>query len=504
MKKRLLTIGAALLMMTACTNNFEEINTNPNEPNVVPAEFLLTHAQESILDQIYGGFDNQRIGMTLAQYWSQNQYTEESRFQYRAGTNNTTWNTIYTGINNLQEIIRINEARTAGRNENEIAVARIMKAWTYHFLTDIYGDIPYSAALNVAGGEVAPAYTPQQEIYQDLLKELTEASAQINPAEAGFGSGDLVYGGDLEKWRKFANSLKMRVAIRMVDRMPQEALAAIQQAYTAGVFTSNSDNAAIQYSSSQPNTNPVFSDVIVANRIDYSASDVLLNQLGSRNDPRLVAYFAPAVETGTFIGRPFGQNSANANSLNADDVSQLSKVVLSPNMPGIMMDFAEVNFILAEAKQRGANLPGTAADYYNSGIRASMEFWASQIERANETPESVLELEDIPENVITPQAINAYIAANPYDPANYKQSIGVQKWIALYTQGFQGWAEYRRLDFTGVLKMPVDGPLITIDRIPLRREYPGDEQTLNPVNRQAAVDRQGADNLTTRLWWDVQ
>jgi hypothetical protein len=494
MKKRLIAIGAALLMMTACTNNFDEINTNPNEPNVVPAEFLLTHAQESILDQIYGGFDNQRIGMTLAQYWSQNQYTEESRFQYRAGTNNTTWSTIYTGINNLQEIIRLNEARAAGRNENEIAVARIMKAWTYHFLTDVYGDIPYGEALNIAGGVVAPAYTPQQEIYQDLLKELTEASAQIDPEGEGFGSGDLVYGGDLEKWRKFANSLKMRVAIRMADRMPQQALAAIQEAVTAGVFTSNADNAAIQYRASQPNTNPVYTDVIVANRIDYSASDVLLNQLQSRKDPRLSAYFAPAVETGTFIGRPFGQNSANANALNADDVSQLSEVVLSPDFPGLMMDFAEVNFIMAEAKQRGAALPGTAAEYYNSGIRASIEFWEGQKARVG-----------LPATTQATEAqIAAYIAANPYDPTNYKQSIGLQKWIALYTQGFQGWAEYRRLDFTGILKMPVDGPLISIDRVPLRREYPGDEQTLNPTNRQAAVDRQGPDALTTRLWWDVQ
>lgn len=501
--KRLLAIGAALLLIAGCTNNFDEINTNPNEPNVVPAEFLLTHAQESILDQIYGGFDNQRVGMTLAQYWSQNQYTEESRFQYRAGTNNTTWNTIYTGLNSLQEIIRINEARTVGRNENEIAVARIMKAWTYHFLTDIYGDIPYEQALNVPNGVIAPAYTSQQEIYQDLLKELTEASAQINPDEAGFGSGDLVYGGDLEKWRKFANSLKMRVAIRMVDRMQTPALQAITEAFTAGAFTSNDDNAAIQYSSSQPNTNPVYTDVIVANRIDYSASDVLVNQLRSRNDPRLPAYFAPAVNTGAYVGRPFGQNTANANALDPDNVSQLSKVVLSPNMPGILMDFAEVSFILAEAKERGAALPGTAAEHYNTGIRASMEFWAAQIDRANEVSASLLERDDIEEEITT-AAIDAYIAANPYSGPNFRQSIGVQKWIALYTQGYQGWAEYRRLDFTGVLKMPADGPLITIDRIPLRREYPNDEQTLNPVNRQAAVDRQGPDALTTRLWWDVQ
>ena len=493
MKKRLLAIGAALLLIAGCTDNFEEINTNPNEPNVVPTGYLLSYSQEAILDQIYGGFDNQRVGMTLSQYWSQNQYTEESRFQYRAGTNNTTWNTLYTGLNNLQEIIRVNEARTVGRNENEIAVARIMKAWTFQFLTDVYGDIPYAEALNVAGGIVSPAYTPQQEIYTDLLKELTEAAAQIDPAADG-PAGDLVYEGDMTKWRKFANALKMRVAIRMVDRMSAPALQAITEAFTSGTFTSNDDNAAIQYRASQPNTNPVYTDVIVANRIDYSASDVLVTELQERNDPRLSAYFAPAKRTSTFIGRPFGQNSANANSIAVDDVSQLSSIVLSPDLPGLMMDFAEVNFILAEAKQRGAALPGTAAEYYNNGIRASIEFWEAQKARLG-LPASTQ---------ATAAQIDAYIAANPYDAENFRQSIGVQKWIALYTQGYQGWIEFRRLDFTGVLRMPVDGPLTSIDRIPLRREYPNDEQTLNPTNRQNAVDRQGPDNLTTRVWWDVQ
>jgi hypothetical protein len=481
-----------LFFVAACTDDFDEINTNPNQPETVPPTYLLTYAQERLLDRLYDGFDNSRIGMTLAQYWAQNQYSEESRYQYRPATNNTTWNDFYTGINNLQEIIRYNEENEVLRNENQIAVARILKAWAFQTLTDIYGDIPYFEALNAREGTISPAYTPQSEIYQDLLKELTEASAQIDlnvrldPDRPN--GGDLIYAGDVSKWRKFANSLKLRVAIQMADRMPNEAILAIQEAVTAGVFESNADNAEIKYVSAQPNTNPLYVDVVVNGRIDYSSSDVLVNQLKQRNDPRLAAFFEPAVNSvttadpdGEFIGRPYGQNQVNANALNADDVSQLSEKILSPDFPGKIMDFAEVNFILAEAAQRGASVNGTAAEYYARGIRASMEYWG----------------------VGTPAQINAYILANPYDPANYKQSIGVQKWIALYTQGFQGWTEYRRLDFQGVFKMPVDGPLISIDRVPLRRVYPPDEQTLNQNNYRAAVSNQGEDTYVTKVWWDV-
>jgi hypothetical protein len=470
-----------IMLLSACTGNFDETNTNPNQPGNVPTAYLFTYAQETLLDRLYDGFDNSRVGMTLAQYWSQNQYTEESRYQYRPATNNTTWNAFYTGLFNLQEIIRLNEANEIDPSINEVAVARIMKAWAFQFLTDVYGDIPYTDALQAPDGKSSPAYTPQSEIYPDLLQELQEARDQIDVNQPGFGDADLIYGGDMEKWRRFANSLILRVAIRMSDRMEAEALAAIEDAEASGVFETNDDNASIKYLMSQPSTNPLYVDVVVANRIDFSSSNILVDQLLDLDDPRINAYFEPAVESGEFVGRPFGQNAAAANALNPNAVSQLSEKVLSPDFPGMLMDLAEVNFILAEAAQRGATLSMTPAEYYAEGIRASMEYW----------------------DVATPGEIDAYIAAHPYDAANYKQSIGVQKWIALYMQGFQGWIEYRRLDFTGVLGFPVDGPLVDIEEIPLRRVYPPDEQTLNRSNYVTAVTAMGSDDLVTPVWWDV-
>jgi hypothetical protein len=492
MKNRIIALVSALLLLSACTKKFEEFNIDPNQPARVPPAYLLTYAQERLVDRVYEGFDNARVGMTLAQYWSQNQYTEESRYQYRPETNNTTWDEFYTGINNLQEIIRINEANEATRNVNQIAVARIMKAWAFQYLTDTYGDIPYTEALKATENISSPKYTPQSEIYPDLLKELTEASAQIVTNQP-LGGGDLIYAGDMTRWKKFANSLIMRVAIRMSERMESASLRAIEQAYQSGAFTSNADNAAIKYTREQPNTNPLYVNVVVGNRIDFSASDVLVNELQSRNDPRLPAYFEPATAASTFVGRPFGQNATNANAMAPRQVSQLSRVVLSPDFEGMLMDYAEVNFILAEAAQRGANVGGIAAAYYASGIRSSIQYWDAQ--RQKVTPAS---------SATTDAQITAYIAANPYNPADYRQSIGVQKWIALYMQGVQGWSEYRRLDFTNVLKMPIDRPLIEIDRVPLRRVYPTNEQTLNRTNYEAAVGTQGTDNFVTRLWWDVR
>ena len=471
------------LLATACTDGFEELNENPNEPSIVPTSYLLTYAEETMVDRVYGAFDNGRVGMTLAQYWSQNQYTDESRYQYRPGTNNTTWNDMYAGIYNLQEIIRLNEEDSATNpaiTNNQIAVARTLKAWAYQFLTDTYGAIPYEAALDISE-DATPAYTPQQEIYPDLLNELTEASDQIDVETEGFASGDLIYDGDMTQWKKFANSLKLRVAMRMSDVLPAEAAQAITEAVDAGVFESNADNAALQYLTSQPSTNPLYVSYEVDGRQDFCASNVMINQLQQRNDPRIDAYYEPAEATGTFVGRPFGQTPTNANALPATAVSQLDPTLLAPDFEGMLMDYAEVSFILAEAVARGVSLPQSADAYYARGITASMNYWG----------------------IDDGAAIGAYLAANPYDGGNYKQSIGVQKWIALYMQGIQGWSEWRRLDFTGVFQLPVDGPLIDINQVPVRRTYPNDEQNLNQENYQAALGESGADSYVRKLWWDV-
>jgi len=200
MKKGILNKGLSILLsigvLSACTDKFEEINKDPNNPVEVSTGSLLTNAQKGLVDDIYDEWFSGRQSYVYSQFLAQTAYTEEDRYQLRQPTNNTYWTLIYGDIMDLVEIIRINTEDEEGGDPNEIAVARILKAWAMQIMTDTYGDVPYFEAFK-AELDVSPAYTPQSEIYADLIKELTEASAQINPNATACGSADLIYGGDM-------------------------------------------------------------------------------------------------------------------------------------------------------------------------------------------------------------------------------------------------------------------------------------------------------------------
>ncbi|WPP49258.1 SusD/RagB family nutrient-binding outer membrane lipoprotein [Catalinimonas niigatensis] len=506
-------LAGLILVMSAC-EDFEEMNTDPNQPPVVPTSALLSSAQKQLMDHIWDEWHNGRFGMHYAQYWSANEYTDESRYQLRQAINNNYWLYYYAGrdalmdgetngggLQDLQEIIRLNENDpesfvSYGDTQNQIAVAKIMKAWMFQIITDIWGDVPYAEALQ-GSDQVAPAYTPQSEIYADLLDELTEANDLINLDAPGFTAGDLIYGGDMAKWQKFANALKMRVAIRMADVEPAAANAAINEALAAGAFESNEDNALLNYAASAPNNNPLNQDR--KTRADFAVSEPLIDLMETYNDPRINYYAAPNAN-GEFVGLTYGLTQAEAGAIANSAVSQPSQLVLAPDAPGVFMDYAEVQFILAEAVARGF-IGGSAENYYNQGIAASMEYWSN---RGSYIPDPEISV-NAPLNlapISTAEIQDYYTNQAPYDPANWRQSIGEQKWLALYMQGIQGWTEWRRLDFTGVLSPPAAGPLVG-DGIPLRITYPIDEQNRNRSSYEAAVSRQGADVLGTPMWWDV-
>lgn len=502
-------ITALLLAMVvaACTDNFEEINTDPNQPPVVPTSALLTSAQKQLMDHTWNEWTNGRRGMQLAQYWSSNQYSNESRYAFRSAISNTYWIYFYAGrgatdgstpngggMRDLDEIIRLNEefpeenAGSFGTNNNQIAVATSLKVWIMQIVTDTWGYAPYSQALRIEEFP-NPAYDSQEEIYRTLLTQLTEASDRIELDGAG-PAGDVIYGGDMTKWKKFVNSLKLRVAMRMADRDAAAAGAAVAEAVAAGVMESNEDNALFRYAQAAPNNNPLNEDFKTRN--DFAVSDILVNKLLELNDPRIDFYAEPtanSVAAGEpkYVGEVYGLDEINAAATQDDDISQRSAEVLAADAEGIYMQYAEVAFLLAEAIERGF-ISGVAADYYNQGIAASMNYWndgsvdAAAIEAYLGQP-----------NV----AYDAQIATGE----SWEAVIGEQKWLSLYMQGIEAWSEYRRLDF-GVLQPPADGGLEG-DGIPLRLRYPLDEQSANEESYDAAVAAQGPDLLTTRLWWDV-
>lgn len=481
-------IFALIAMIAGC--DLAEVNENPNQPSATQTPFLLTNAQKDLADNYWGEFELGYFGNLYAQYWSQNQYTGESRYDYRDGVVNGIWADYYTAINDLQEIIRLNrefpEVYAAyGNNANQIAVAKILKAWTYQTLTDIWGPIPFEEALQ--GREnPSPAYSSQEEVYRGIITMLTEASDSINVEEPGFISGDVIYGGNMEQWRRFANSLKMRAAIRIADRLPELAATAINEALAAGVMQSNADNALFEYLPNVPNNNPI--SEAYKERDDFAVSVPLISTLQANNDPRISAYAdtTESDEVDTYVGFPYGLAQGLAAAIPRGEFSRPSSLVRSATFPAIFMLYDEVLFIQAEAAIRGF-IPGDPAALYEQAIRASMEFWG----------------------VTDQAAIDAYIAAHPLDQANWRQSLGVQKWLAMYMQGVQGWAEWRRLDFEGVLVPPVSGKLAVTFPTPIaiRYPYPSDEYNLNQTNVEDAVASQerwnGNDNQGQRVWWDI-
>ncbi|MCB9308097.1 MAG: SusD/RagB family nutrient-binding outer membrane lipoprotein [Lewinellaceae bacterium] len=499
-----LFVAMGLLISVSCGKNFGDINTDPNNPSQVPVEFLITSAEKAMADDIWDEWLNARFGLLVSQYWAQNNYTDESRWNFRTGVINSYWGYYYSrSLRDLQEIITLNDSGSAAgtaKAKNQNAVASILKVYIFHHLTDTWGPIPYSEAL-LGSENRAPKYDSQKDVYMGLDRDLQNAIADIDESEDSFGSADVIYGGDMSLWKKFANSMRMRIGMRMSDIEPVMAQSIVEAA-AAGAFTSTADNAYFSYLSGQPNNNPLNQDRIERGNADFCLSDVLIDKtLKPLNDPRLEIFADEKVNGGGYFGRPFGQTSATAAGEAPEDYSQPSGAqavagavnfqtmdVLASTAPMILMQYSEVCFILAEAHERTWNVPGSAEEWYNAGIAASMNEWG----------------------ITDDAAINDYLAqmdvAYSTAPGDWKQKIGVQKWLALFMEGVQGWSEWRRLDFTK-LEAPVEGSLFDTGNspAPVRLTYPTNEQTQNASGYSTGVSALGGpDKLSTRLWWDVQ
>ena len=471
-----------MIALTACDDGFEEMNQDPNTPTLVPTSYLLAGAQTNLVEELFGlyneSFKLNLLGMRYMQQWSSTLYTADDRY---VDIEEDFTPVYYKGLRDLQEIIRLNtdeatmnEAAFSGPPTNQIAVCRILKAYAYHNLTDIWGDIPYSQALEGAGN-VSPVYDPQEQIYAGLLAELDEAYAQIDEA-AGAIEGDLIYGGDMTKWKKFAQSLRLRLGMRLSEVDPTQAQAMVQDALTKGVFLSNEDNALFAYNEQVPFVNPWYNEFELET-ITLAVTNTMVDALKALNDPRLATFAEPAEALGGYIGMPYGVNAAIAGSIKNEEVSLPASAIITPTFPSILQTYAEVLFLQAEAAARGWT-GGNAGQLYREAIIASMQQWG-----------------------VAEADIAAYLAQPTvaFETGNFRRSIGNQKWLALYLQGMEAWAEWRRLDFPEL--QPAPDAAAGRD-IPRRKGYPLTEITLNKTHYEEAIQRQGPDLMSTRVWWD--
>lgn len=469
-------IIVSVALLSSCSKELTEANINPNATENAQPDYLLTSAIKTSVDAYWGTTNNMNSSLLFVQQWSKIQYTEEDRYIYSNTSFQSLWTTLYAqSITNANQLIKLAEIQS---NPNYKGVALVVRSWAFSLLTDVYGDIPYRQAGDIAK-YITPIYDNQKDVYIGLINDLKEAKGLLNVTGKAVG-GDIIYNGNISRWIKFANSLRLRLALRIADKEPAIAQQIINEIITSSdaLISDNTDIAKLTYLTS-PNQNPI--SALFETRDDYRVSKTLVDKLFELNDPRLSVFVSKtqAATTASYVGVPNGLTTADASNLGFTKTSKPGTYFLAANAPAVLFSYGELLFDLSEAVARGY-IAGNASDLYIKGIKASLQQYG-----------------------IATSDIDAYVlqALVQYDPTNFKKSIGIQKWIALYGQGLEAFAEWRRLDYP-ILTPSVAGVLN--GDIPKRFIYPGTEQSLNGKNYTLAVANQGKDVLTTKLWFDIK
>lgn len=503
--------AAMLLSAGACrTDQLINVNEDPNNPTSAPPQAVFTYASRIAMQRWFGSNPTNMRGPVLtAQHLAQVQYPDEDQYLRLDGTvTDASFIGAYSSeLKNYQAVI------DAGKNDSQPLLwgpALVMRSLVFGYVTDVWGDVPYSQALqgDAETAIILPAYDAQKDIYAGLFKDLGDAVAALAGAPSSatsLGAADPIFGGNKTKWERFANSLRARHAMRLANVDPTTAKAQIIAAMGAagGLIASNADNAQMNWPGDGVYDNPWA--VNNRTRDDHRLSDRLTNEMIPVGDPRIAVFGQPTLcfqnPSGTgcpanppqFAGMPNALTAAQAGNFSLTS-SRPGRVFYSTNrfcngcsgltgasFPSFILTYAEVSFILAEAAER-AWIAGSAAGYYEQGIRASMAQWG----------------------VTDAAAINTFLA-NPAiaykgGAAGMKQ-IALQKWIALFGDGVEAWAEWRRTCVPASVK---PGPAAVINTVPRRYQYSTREHSVNASNVDAAVARQGTDLFTSRMYWDSQ
>ena len=532
--KRLVYIilgGIALLGTTSCQKDFEEINTNPNRPQQALPTALFNGSTKLFLKNTRNYTTSGMMFRSWMQYSAQDTYTKESRFLYRDYAGDYLWRYPYQVAGGYKDIIDLNTdpktkelMTTYGKNENQIAAARIMMAYTFALLVETFGDVPYYSygspnperfqALQL-NEYISPVYATQKEIYTDLLKELKEAAAQIVSDSYVFKEGDYIFETP-DKMRRFANSLRLRLAIRLKDVSDTELRTLAQQNINelkdgTAVMQSESDTVELQFDSDDTNPAPIYNEYFVRNRVDYSPSNSFVQLLkGQRGnfgvDPRLQKYFAPKGLTkyqardgrytesnniNDYVGMPYGldESMADFQFKSGVAVSFFSSRILQPNYAEVFMEYSEVCFLLSEAN-------GWDNTWYKKGVEASMKKWG-----------------------VDDAKITSFLATIP---AANEENVLTQKYIALYMNPNEAWAEYRRTGYphtlikvneetdlnipteAGQTRYKFESLVADLTDIPERLLYPVAYKVINEANYREALKsmQMTTDVLTKRLIFD--
>lgn len=490
--------------LVGCTKDFRDINTNYNNPTDVTPDLLLSGVIRNMMNQQVS--DAWGIGNLVAQYHAKIQFVNEDRYLWNE--QNGLWNAVYANNRNLQNIIIAVEKDT---KSPYLGVGLILKSWMFSLATNAYGDIPYKEAGKAkSDGVYTPTYDTQEEIYTSILADLKKANDLLATSNTNL-SGDILFGGGaagIVKWRKLANSLRLRLLLHLSKKkdVSAEMQSIVSNATVNPIFTSNDDNAELKYLAAAPNQWPLYGSR-VGSFDEIRISKTLSDRLIALNDTRINVFGRPSQSSITagspkVEGIPNGLGDVAALNYNGgpQGVSRVGytfaclvcndpgQAVPDPSAPrAILMNFSELQFILAEAREKSLISTGTAETYYTNGINANFSYWKSLV------PTQYNVNVNMPSGyLIQPQV--AFTGSQ----ADKLAKVALQKWIALYFNGLEAWFEWRR---TGMPEIIPGAANLNSNKVPIRYIYPLSEQSLNGVNRTKAVAAQGGtDDINTKMW----
>ena len=494
--KTLATVLIGSLFLTSCKKDFEAINTDPNTtPNALPQQLLPPALVNALTYNMIRNrnFNNELIQVTVDISDAEGKVF---RYDYRSNFSDYLYNGLYSELTNFKDVYKIAKTEL-NYNPSYMGISLICQSWLYSILTDTYGDVPYFQSNLARDSSIfEPAFDRQKDIYLDIFKKLEEADTLLKLNKAIVNSSDPVYNGNVSRWRKFGNSLYLRLLLRISGKAEVTNLCAakikaiVDNPTDYPIMTSNDESAILRWTGAGPYVSPYLS----VREQDFRAPGIasfFIDNLVIWGDPRIdiptygtngINRWAIATYQGAFAGVPSGYApGANPTKKSYFYSNTSTSSLMTEPLTGMIMNYAELKFILAEAALKGW-ISGTPDTYYNDGVLNSIKLWLPSFS----TP------------------IATYLAAADLtwnNSATFDQKmerLHLQKYYALFLADLQQWFEYRR---TGHPTLPHGAGLRNNGVMPARMTYPVYVQSTNPTNYQAAVAAQGPDVISTQVWW---
>ena len=503
-------IISSAIIWSGCTKKFNEINTDPTRLTDLATEDikgLFTRAEYMAMWSGDGSAEYQYAQGFFADLYAQYSaitatFDPTDRYNISQEWIQEQWIGTFRALGPLVNIIQ----QTAEPEKKALnAIARIWKVWTIHRATDYYGPFPYS---KIGYDSTVILYDAQEDIYLDLFKELKEASADLqqNISQVSYGEADVIFGGDNTKWLKFSNTLRLRLAMRISNVEPAMAKSEAEAAFAGGVMTELADDAYLQ--SSGVNYNGYLRQ---SGWNEFRMSETMESFLVGYQDPRLSKFWQPAVNTGQYKGVRNGMNVAeiNAPENQPDNTSGPSDYLLPENMsttPSTVMYTAEAYFLRAERILNGWAMGGTAEELYETGIEMSLRTWGITDATVISNYINSTNVPIAPGGYFNTPAVTDIPVKFSAVAEKQREQILTQKWLALFPEGHEAWAEIRRSGYPKLYPLVhSDNPALPVGQLIRRIPFLNYDRDRNAPGVEAAVSLlKGPDNAATKLWWDVR